>query len=164
MSGVWWPLIIRLSILSLLGVVVWQVDDLVSALAVVLVVLLFMLFHHTRHLARLSKWLADPRPEAVPAGTGIWEDVFAAFYHLLRRQKRSESRLTATLHDFQRAGPAMPDGLVILDGANRIDVESVHVSQSQRCCRRRVCQACSWQHVLIVYGYSIDAFFIARTT
>jgi two-component system phosphate regulon sensor histidine kinase PhoR len=121
MSGVWWPLIIRLSILSLLGVVVWQVDDLVSALAVVLVVLLFMLFHHTRHLARLSKWLADPRPEAVPAGTGIWEDVFAAFYHLLRRQKRSESRLTATLHDFQRAGTAMPDGLVILDGANRIE-------------------------------------------
>jgi signal transduction histidine kinase len=80
-----------------------------------------MLFHHTRHLARLSKWLADPRPEAVPVGTGIWEDVFAAFYHLLRRQRRSESRLTATLHDFQRAGTAMPDGLIILDGANRIE-------------------------------------------
>jgi len=121
MSGVWWPLTIRLATLSLLGVVVWQVDDLVSALVLVLFVLLFMLFHHTRHLARLSKWLADPRPEAVPVGTGIWEDVFAAFYHLLRRQRRSESRLTATLHDFQRAGTAMPDGLIILDGANRIE-------------------------------------------
>jgi two-component system phosphate regulon sensor histidine kinase PhoR len=69
----------------------------------------------------LSKWLADPRPEALPSGSGIWEDVFAAFYHMLRRQRRSESKLTATLHDFQRAGMAMPDGLVILDGSNRIE-------------------------------------------
>jgi two-component system phosphate regulon sensor histidine kinase PhoR len=121
MSGVWWPLIIRLAVLALLAVVAWQVDDLVAALALVVVVLLFMVLHHARHLAKLSKWLTDPRPEALPAGSGIWEDVFAAFYHLLRRQRRSESRLTATLHDFQRAGMAMPDGLVILDGSNRIE-------------------------------------------
>ena len=121
MSGVWWPLIIRLAVLAIVAVVAWQVDDLVAALALVAVVLLFMVLHHARHLAKLSKWLADPRPEALPAGSGIWEDVFAAFYHLLRRQRRSESRLTATLHDFQRAGIAMPDGLVILDGSNRIE-------------------------------------------
>lgn len=74
-----------------------------------------------RHLARLAQWLADPRPEALPESSGLWEDVFAAFYHLLRRQRRSESRLTATLQDFRQAGMAMPDGLVIVDGANQIE-------------------------------------------
>lgn len=121
MNSVWWGLIARLVAISLIGMVVWLVNDTESALALVVVALLFMVLHHVRHLARLSKWLADPRPEAMPECAGIWEDVFAAFYHLLRRQRRSESRLTATLHDFQHAGMAMPDGLVILDGNNRIE-------------------------------------------
>ena len=63
------------------------------------------------------KWLADPRPEALPDSSGLWEDVFTAFYRLLRRQRRSESRLTATLQEFRQAGMAMPDGLVIVDGS-----------------------------------------------
>jgi two-component system phosphate regulon sensor histidine kinase PhoR len=121
MKAVWWGLIARLLFIALIGGVVWLVNDPVPALAVVSFILLLLVLHHVRHLARLSKWLTDPRPEAMPACTGVWEDVFAAFYHLLRRQRRSESRLTATLHDFQRAGMAMPDGLVILDGENRIE-------------------------------------------
>lgn len=121
MSGIWWPLFFRLALLSGVGVAAWMIDGLVVALSMVAGILLLMVLNHARHLSRLAKWLADPRPEALPSGSGIWEDVFAAFYHLLRRQRRSESRLTATLHDFQRAGMAMPDGLVILDGSNRIE-------------------------------------------
>ena len=121
MSGIWWPLAFRLALLAGFAVAAWMVDGIVVALSLVAGTLLLMVLHHARHLARLSKWLADPRPEALPSGSGIWEDVFAAFYHMLRRQRRSESKLTATLHDFQRAGMAMPDGLVILDGSNRIE-------------------------------------------
>lgn len=121
MNAIWWRLIARLLLLAAAVAVVWFVDKPQTALGLAVVVLLFMVMHHVRNLARLSKWLADPRPESLPESTGYWEDVFAAFYHLLRRQRRSESRLTATLHDFQRAGMAMPDGLVILDGSNRIE-------------------------------------------
>ena len=121
MSGIWWPLTLRLALLAGLAFAAWMIDGIVVALSLVTGILLLMVLHHVRHLARLSKWFADPRPEALPSGSGIWEDVFAAFYHLLRRQRRSESRLTATLHDFQRAGMAMPDGLVILDGSNLIE-------------------------------------------
>jgi len=121
MNAAWWQLLARLLAIVGAGALVWVVDDAVAALGLVAILLLLMVLHHVRHLARLSKWLADPRPEALPDGAGMWEDVFAAFYHLLRRQRRSESRLTATLHDFQRAGMAMPDGLVILDGTNRIE-------------------------------------------
>lgn len=121
MNAIWWRFIVRLLLLAAAVATVWFVDEPKTALGLAVVVLLFMVMHHVRHLARLSKWLADPRPESLPDSTGYWEDVFAAFYHLLRRQRRSESRLTATLHDFQRAGMAMPDGLVILDGSNRIE-------------------------------------------
>src|SRR6185295_672664 len=50
-----------------------------------------------------------------------WEQVFAELYRMLRRQQQSESRLTASLEDFQQAGAAMPDGLVILNDADRIE-------------------------------------------
>jgi len=104
-----------------LSLLVWPVSGDTAALSLFAVLLLIMLLHHLRHLQRLSRWLADPRPEALPDSSGLWEDVFAAFYHLLRRQRRSESRLTATLQDFRQAGMAMPDGLVIVDGNNQVE-------------------------------------------
>lgn len=121
MNGIWWRLSARLLVLAGAVGIAWFVADPQTALTLAVIVLLLMVLHHVRHLARFRRWLADPRPEALPESAGDWEDVFAAFYHLLRRQRRSESRLTATLHDFQRAGMAMPDGLVILDGSNRIE-------------------------------------------
>ncbi|MDP1675094.1 MAG: phosphate regulon sensor histidine kinase PhoR [Burkholderiales bacterium] len=121
MNKIWIGFAWRLALVALAALLAWPVAGAVQALALALLLVLLMLLHHVRHLVRLSKWLADPLPEALPDGSGLWEDVFAAFYHLLRRQRRSESRLTATLQDFQRAGMAMPDGLVIVDGRNRIE-------------------------------------------
>jgi len=99
----------------------WMASGETSAYAVLAFLLLLMLLHHIAHLSRLSSWLKDPRPEALPDSSGLWEDVFGSFYRMLRRQQRSESRLTATLQDFRQAGMAMPDGLVILDGQNQIE-------------------------------------------
>lgn len=121
MSLVWRQFVLRLALIAAVAGAAWSINDVVTALAVAAVLLLLMVVHHVRHLARLSRWLDDPRPEAQPDSGGMWENVFAAFYHLLRRQRRSESRLAATLLEFRRAGMAMPDGLVILDGANRIE-------------------------------------------
>ncbi len=121
MNKIWPHLASRLVAAALTSLLLWPVAGATVALGLFAAILLMMLLHHARNLARLSQWLADPRPEALPDSSGLWEDVFAAFYHLLRRQRRSESKLTATLHDFRQAGMAMPDGLVILDGANQIE-------------------------------------------
>ena len=121
MSKIWSQLALRLAAAAVVGLLLWPVSGAPAAMGFFAAILLLMLLHHVRHLVRLSRWLADPRPEALPASSGVWEDVFAAFYHLLRRQRRSESRLTATLQDFRRAGMAMPDGLVIVDGTNQIE-------------------------------------------
>ncbi len=121
MNTIWLQSALRLAVAAGASLLLWQVAGATAALIFFAALLLIMLLQHLRHLVRLSRWLADPRPEALPESSGLWEDVFAAFYHLLRRQRRSESRLTATLQDFRQAGMAMPDGLVIVDGANLVE-------------------------------------------
>jgi len=121
LNTIWLGFFWRLAAVAGAALLAWPIAGALQALVLASLLLLLLLLHHVRHLARLSKWLADPRPESLPDSTGLWEDVFAAFYHLLRRQRRSESRLTATLQDFQKAGMAMPDGLVIVDGKNQIE-------------------------------------------
>jgi len=106
---------------SLVGLVAWAIVGPVPALTLFAGGLLFSLLLHYRHISALRRWLEDPRLEAVPQGWGIWDEVFADFYRLLRRQSRSQSRLTATVKDFQQASAAMPDGVVILDAADRIE-------------------------------------------
>jgi two-component system phosphate regulon sensor histidine kinase PhoR len=121
LNNIWLQSALRLAVAAGVCLLLWPVAGAIQALGLFALLLFLMLLHHLRHLARLSRWLADPRPEALPDSSGLWEDVFAAFYHLLRRQRRSESRLTATLQDFRQAGMAMPDGLVIVDGSNQVE-------------------------------------------
>jgi two-component system phosphate regulon sensor histidine kinase PhoR len=114
----------RLNILLLLtiaGLVAWGVSGTPGALVAAVAVLAALLLHHLRHIALLTRWLRDPDPETVPPGRGLWYGVFGDLYRMLRRQRQSESRLTASLEDFRQAGAAMPDGLVILNASHRIE-------------------------------------------
>ncbi len=121
MNIIWLHWALRVAAAAGVCALLWLVAGAAVALGVFAAFLFIMLLQQVRHLARLSKWLADPRPEALPESSGLWEDVFAALYRLLRRQRRSELLLSATLQDFRQAGMALPDGMVIVDGANRID-------------------------------------------
>lgn len=66
------------------------------------------------------RWIRDPA-KAVPEGSGIWEDVFAALHRLEKSRRVEQERLAKALVRFQSAGTAMPDAVVILDAAHRID-------------------------------------------
>jgi two-component system phosphate regulon sensor histidine kinase PhoR len=83
--------------------------------------LLAVVFWHTRHLARLQRWLAHPLPGAVPEGQGIWDEALAALHRLERETARREESLADGLARMRRAVQALPDGVVILDSANRIE-------------------------------------------
>jgi len=120
-NNIWKGFLVRVAGAICVAALAWLLSGEAAGYALLSFLLMLMLLHHVSHLSRLSRWLKDPRPEAVPNSSGLWDDVFGAFYHLLRRQRRSESRLTATLEDFRQAGMAMPDGLVILDGKNQIE-------------------------------------------
>jgi len=108
-------------VLAVVCLITWGAGSAAVALGVAAFVMALLLVHHLRNIALLRRWLRNPVPEAVPQGSGAWDGIFAEFYRMLRRQRQSESRLTATLEDFQQAGAAMPDGLVILNAADRIE-------------------------------------------
>ena len=117
----WGRFLLILLALVLAGLVTWPLAGPTAAVAVFAAGLLAVTVAHYRHLHLLRRWLRDPVPEHVPQGWGIWDRVFADLYHMLRRQRRTESLLSATLEDFRRAGAAMPDGMVILDAQDRIE-------------------------------------------
>ena len=76
---------------------------------------------HVRHLARLERWLAYPLPGQVPEGQGIWDEVLGALHRYEREAARREQGLADALAHMRRAVQALPDGVVILDSANRIE-------------------------------------------
>jgi two-component system phosphate regulon sensor histidine kinase PhoR len=83
--------------------------------------LLALLFWHTRHLARLHRWLANPAPGRVPEGEGIWDEALAALHRFERAAAKREEGLADALARMRHAVQALPDGVVILDRANRIE-------------------------------------------
>jgi two-component system phosphate regulon sensor histidine kinase PhoR len=116
----------RNSVLTLLGLAAPSlVIGLVSGAAwgwgALSVALLATLGWHVRHLARLERWLANPLPGEVPEGQGIWDEVLAALHRLERDAAKREQGLADALARMRRAVQALPDGVVILDAANRIE-------------------------------------------
>jgi len=83
--------------------------------------LLALLAYHVRHLARLARWVSQPVLGRVPEGSGVWDEVLAGLHRFERAAARREEELTEALARFRRAAQALPDGVVILDAANRIE-------------------------------------------
>jgi two-component system phosphate regulon sensor histidine kinase PhoR len=99
----------------------WPFIGHTGALLLLAALLLGLLLHHLRNLSALYRWLRDPRIGTLPAGTGAWEHVFSFVLRLLKRQKASESRLTEALSRFQLAAAALPEAVVVLDEADRME-------------------------------------------
>jgi two-component system, OmpR family, phosphate regulon sensor histidine kinase PhoR len=119
--NLWARLLSTLILLALAGLIAWPIAGPTAAVAVFAAGLFAVLLVHYFHIGLLRRWLRNPVPEAVPLAWGLWDDVFAEFYRLLRLQRQSESRLTATLEEFRQAGAAMPDGMMILSAQDRIE-------------------------------------------
>jgi len=121
MSEFWSRLLGNLTLLLLGALIVWPIAGAVWALLALCLGLLGLLVFHLRQLQQLNQWLANPQVRAVPEGSGVWEETFVALYHLARRQSVSQQQLSKALARFQRAGEAMPDGVVMLDAGDQIE-------------------------------------------
>ena len=82
--------------------------------------LLILLGYHTRNLRRLLDWLSKPDPGEVPEASGVWDDAFALLHRRERHLSQERQRLARLVVRYSQAGRALPDGVVILDGDNRI--------------------------------------------
>jgi two-component system, OmpR family, phosphate regulon sensor histidine kinase PhoR len=72
------------------------------------------------HRVKLVRWAAGPLDATVPEGFGGWSLVFTALYRRMRLRKAQQRDLAQTIERFQKAAEAIPDGMVLLDGAGRI--------------------------------------------
>src|SRR4051812_20509873 len=108
----------------LVGVVAlccWPLLGSSGALVLLCLMLLALLLHHLRNLSLLYRWLQHPQSHSPPAGSGAWEYLSSHMLRMLKRQRETEARLNEALSRFQLAGAALPDAVVILDGADRIE-------------------------------------------
>jgi two-component system phosphate regulon sensor histidine kinase PhoR len=79
-----------------------------------------ILAFHLVNLDRLTRWAAAPIDTPVPEGEGPWRPAFSALYRRTRTRRAHERDLAHLIGRFQSAAEAIPDGMVVLDTANRI--------------------------------------------
>ena len=82
--------------------------------------LIGLLVHHVRHLRLLRQWASRSLTEAVPEGTGAWEEAFTLLYRRQRAEAVRNRQLAHSLARSRQAGRALPYGVAILDAEYRI--------------------------------------------
>ena len=121
MQKFWGTYLLYFGVLAGVCVVAWEAAGADVALTIALLACAALLLNHLSQVRALRNWLQQPAAESVPMGRGVWSDIFGELYRMQRRQRASESQLSASLEDFRQAGAAMPDGLMILNPADRIE-------------------------------------------
>jgi two-component system phosphate regulon sensor histidine kinase PhoR len=121
LSPVYRDAAIRLAALGAAALLAGHAIDALWGWAVLAAGLCALLAYYVRHLARLERWASQPAPGRVPEGSGVWDDVLAGLHRFERASAQREVELTEALARFRRAAQALPDGVVILDGSNRIE-------------------------------------------
>ena len=79
------------------------------------------LFSHLRNLAAFNRWLADPDAQEVPDGSGLWMDAFSQLNRLTKQRRKEREQHSDALQQMEQATSALPEGVVILDEADRIE-------------------------------------------
>ena len=100
---------------------VWLIVGGVSALLAMTVGMAGIIAFHLSHLARITEWANGPQDADVPEGRGEWDDLFGSIYRRMRVRRAYERDLRQIIERFRQAASAVPDGIVVLDAANRID-------------------------------------------
>ena len=105
--------------IALVAAICWAVAGPVLAIVVLAAGWGGVIVFHLLQLERFALW-AESREAPVPEGSGPWRGAFSALYRRVRLRTAHERDLAHTIHRFQSAAEAIPDGMVVLDNANRI--------------------------------------------
>jgi two-component system phosphate regulon sensor histidine kinase PhoR len=108
-------------ILLLLALLLWAIAGALPAALFYSVGLLLRLQMYLVNLAALQRWLVAPDSLAVPDGSGLWEEPFSRLNKLMRTLRREREKHAAALLQMEQATSALPEGVVILDKADRIE-------------------------------------------
>jgi two-component system phosphate regulon sensor histidine kinase PhoR len=109
------------AIVIIVAAIAWAVAGSTAALIVTTVGAATIIAFHLVHLQKISGWAAGPLDAEVPEGRGEWAHLFAAIYRRTRIRSAYERDLRHLIERFQQAASAIPDGIVVIDAANRIE-------------------------------------------
>ncbi len=121
MSDFWQRAFVYPVSLFLFSLLVWAAAGALPAALFFGSGMLARLFSHLRNLAEFDRWLADPETREVPDGTGLWQDAFSQLHKLTQQRRKEREQHAAALHQMEQATSALPEGVVILDEADRIE-------------------------------------------
>jgi two-component system phosphate regulon sensor histidine kinase PhoR len=108
-------------LLVFICLILWAWQGAVTALMVFGISVTTYLCGHLYWLHKLHRWYQKPSLSSIPNGRGIWEDIFADIYHQQRRFSRNQAQISSALDRFRHAASALPDGVVLLNGEDKIE-------------------------------------------
>ncbi len=121
MSDFWQRALVYPFVLTLLALLLWAIAGALPAALFFGFGISLRLFSHLRNLAAFDRWLADPDTQEVPDGSGLWVDAFSQLHKLTQQYRKEREQHAAALHQMEQATSALPEGVVILDEADRIE-------------------------------------------
>ncbi|HUW26611.1 MAG TPA: phosphate regulon sensor histidine kinase PhoR [Gallionella sp.] len=121
MQNFWLRLSIPIALVTLFTLLLWGVFSATPALLFMLLVLLAVMALHARQLYRLGQWLHDARLETIPEAGGVWGEIFSRLYRMAKRHNQTKQELAEELQYIEQATAALPEGVAILNEANRIE-------------------------------------------
>ncbi len=118
------PLIVRVLIqsllISLLALPLGLWLGAWAGLALFALGLALQLTFHLRHFLRLERWTKHPTADQSLEGDGAWDEVFGRIYRHEKELQRLIQRRDAEIAQFEAAGQALTDGVVLLDENDQI--------------------------------------------
>ncbi|MBI5889766.1 MAG: phosphate regulon sensor histidine kinase PhoR [Nitrosomonadales bacterium] len=121
MSDFWQRAFVFPLFLLVLSLLVWPIAGAFPAALVFGLGMSLRLLSHLRNLAAFERWLSNPDTQQVPDGSGLWEDAFSQLNKLTQQRRKDREQHAAALHQMEQATSALPEGVVILDEADRIE-------------------------------------------
>ncbi len=92
-----------------------------GALAFLLVGVVFAWLGEVKQRRALLRWLESSAPSELPDGQGRWRAIFASLERAQRTQQRESADVLRRLQRYFTAAQVMPDGIIVLDDADRIE-------------------------------------------
>ena len=130
------PALVRLALIGAVATGFGVLFNAVVGLSIALGGLALLFGIHLYYLAVLGEWLEQPSLATIPDGSGTWAEVFTRLYKGRRASETNERRLVDNEERFRRTISALPEGIVLIDGALQIEwcnpVAERHLSISQR--------------------------------
>ena len=120
MQDFWLRLSIPIVFITLFALVLWAVFSATAALLFMVLALLGVMANYARQLYRLGQWLQDARLETIPEAGGVWDEVFSRLYKMVKQHDQTRMELADELQHIEQATAALPEGVAILNEANRI--------------------------------------------